>query len=206
MKFVGILIFIALIFSSCNNQTTNPVDPNSKESYYPVSIGSTWHYEGFDDLGNTSFDIKVIKDTTINGKKYSVFQKSKSGQYVSYAREENHITYELVKDASQNFLEVKTIDPNLSEESTWTYDFSQGNSNFTSIRTLKKTNQQIELDTKEIYNDVIIITLDIYNKGSNTKLISYQYYFAKGIGLIFAKIFENGKNTEQYSIISHTVK
>ncbi len=193
--FVCTVLFIVLTAGNCKKPSTPSTDNGD---YQPLTVGSEWNYTV---TGSNAGSYKVTilnRDTTINGKVYSVASNSAgvneyytkfNGEYLRYNKfaELNNQTIELLylKDKlgkGATWTEVKTVNVNLSGTpvpvtATLVFTIAEKGIDYT-----------VNGNTfKNVIKVTVAPSFSIFGSTQNPDSYDLQYYYALNVGLIYSK-------------------
>jgi len=208
-----IVIFVAFGFYSCKKD--NGAKP-SPDSYLPLTNGSSWSYQYSSDGGTA--DTLVITmtggSTKINGKTYynaaSVFRKNSS---LGYFYVGNHIYATRTIDGVSPAIELQLLNDTASVGYQWitqpTDNGKIGNKLARTVNTIKEKNIEHIIQGKtftDVTHTQVLLQYDSNDGYGYQTTITYDFYLAKGIGLI-----ENDANTlnvlhETETLFDYTIK
>lgn len=217
-KYLLVLFCTTLLFTanSCKKESDAAEEETVKgsDSYQPATAGSYWKYSG------TAAGVAETSTFTVTGKT-KVF---------------NNKTYVEVTQASQNFgnqtgyfyigdgsyaqrastyingitVELQYLKTNLEVGSTWTANITDnGQLNGIPARIIGKV---LEKDAKRTVNgksfaNVIHTSLDLqYNISGFSTVMTYEFYVAKGVGIIEIKSTSGGTVMSSSKITEYKIK
>jgi hypothetical protein len=155
-----------------NNQTTT-------DFYYPLTKGSTWTY-----TGTQNYTQRVLGDTTLNGKTYAIIGMYRFDDYLTstaraYWADSKFSSLGMYVTSSTEIVTLDTIPNSMWSTNSTVNDFTHHYDFVTAERGLIHT-----VLGKE-YSNVIKVHVDwSYINGGQTSTQHFDYYYAKGIGLI----------------------
>jgi hypothetical protein len=210
-----ILAAFVLFYSSCKKDSAN-MTPPSADSYFPVTAGSTWRYLDFTQSGTE--DTLTIKmtgvKTTINGKTYynATSSSTETGTGTDYFYAANHI----YANRALNSYAGTTVELKLFNDTA-----SVGNSLISSptdnglvdsvpsrtVNTIIAKNLTKTVGGKTFTN-VVHTEVDFqydYSEGYSTGFV-YDFYLAKGIGMIESQLTILGSVYEEEVILDYSIK
>ncbi|HZX58723.1 MAG TPA: hypothetical protein VFE54_08355 [Mucilaginibacter sp.] len=206
-------VFAVIIFCcfACKKEANQ--NPAAGE-YLPLTDGSTWKYKYASDGGSAdTLTIKMTGGTTlINGKTYyNAASTYKQGTSLGYFYAGNHIYATRTVDEGLGSIELQLLNDTASVGYQWltvpTENGQLGGTPVQTINTIKEKNITRTLNGKT-FNNVIHTQVQLqHNNGSGfATTVTYDFYLAKGIGLI-----ENDSNTldtlfETETLFDYTVK
>jgi hypothetical protein len=189
--------------------------PPAADSYMPVTAGSSWVY-----FVNTSSSIDTVtvkmntSNVTTNGKTYYTANATskQNGLVGIYFYEQNHIY------ATRNFniyanaiLELQLYNDTATINHSWiSYPSDNGNINNIQVRAISTIEQKGETKVfaNNTYTNVVHTEIDIqydYGSGYQTAYI-YDYYLAKGIGILGYNFRALNEFVESEGILSYSIK
>jgi hypothetical protein len=200
-----------------NGSTTGT---SNSDSYQPVTKGSTWNYVVSQYGLSLNFVYAMTGNTTVqNGLTLNEFnftvttQPTEQGYYIK-----NDHLYIIRQKHDINFKDVVVNVPYLKDDAavgdTWKGDnFDPGATDYTGQYTCKmlETNITKTINGKTFSNVFrthtdLTLTYTGSGTGSNQLIESYDYYIAKGVGIIELDDFENGIIIGTQVIGSYTIK
>ncbi|MBL7989716.1 MAG: hypothetical protein JNJ94_16770 [Chlorobi bacterium] len=194
-RVVAAMVFSVLLAACSDSSTpTDPATPNSQESYFPLTKGSTWMYNGL-----VTYTATMEGDTIVGGKTYQISRGSTGG--TSLVRKESGNYYQTLI-TPPNFTEIPMLKENAPEGTSWEYDGVANSTLNHYVYVLEKRDLKYTVNGKE-YSDVIKVNLKDTLKisGISINSQSVDYYYAKGVGLI-EFITPKGK----ISLVSYSIK
>jgi hypothetical protein len=214
------LLFILAIASVCiagckKDAPPGNGAPSAADSYMPVTSGSSWTY-----VLNTpsSIDTVTVKmnasNITTNGKTYYTANATskQSGLVGIYFYEKDHIY------ATRNFnnyanaiLELQLYNDTATINHSWTsYPSDNGSIDNVPIRAISTIEEKGETKVfgGNTYTNVVHTEVDIqYDLGSGYETTYiYDYYLAKGIGILGYNLRALNEFVESESILSYSIK
>lgn len=190
-------VLVAFIFCclGCKKDSNqNPADG----AYLPLTDGSFWKYSYASDGGTTdTLTVKMTGGTTlIDGKTYyNAASTYKKGTSLGYFYAGNHIYATRTADEGLGSMELQLLNDTASVGYQWiTIPNASGELGGTQVRTvntIKEKNITRTLNGKT-FTSVIHTQVQLQYKSSSGfgTSVTYDFYLAKGIGLI-----ENDANT-----------
>ncbi len=194
----GLLSIVVVIIFCCSGCKKEAKEAPSGE-YLPLTDGSTWKYNYTSDGGTTdTLILKMTGGTTlINGKTYyNAASTYKQGTSPGYFYAGNHLYATRTADVGFGSIELQLLNDTASVGYQWitipTADGTLGGSPVRTINTIKEKNLTRTLNGKTFTNVIHTQVEMQYSNGSVFgTAVTYDFYLAKGIGLI-----ENDANTE----------
>lgn len=221
IKKQALLIFIlGAIWSSCGlKEAIGPVSgTSSSDSYQPTTSGSTWKYDNqIIGIGDEDVTIKITGATAIFNNKtyYAATSTTKStGTSTGYFYTDGTIynTRTMVAQIGSS-VELQYLDISKSTGGTWTNKVNDsGYINGISGRFLGTMAEKGISKTigGKTFTNVIHTTIELqydYGLGAGFEtVITYQYYLAKGVGLIEIDSNVYGIDAGKETIVSYDVK
>jgi len=221
-----ILAFLAISYTGCKDSAYTPPPPSQANTYLPETAGSTWRYRDsiYSEPTDTATIAGVKIDTltfTINGGTtdfngricYNVGISSiQNGPGTAYFFAENHTfgLFEQVTPFGLTDFEV-LVDP-ASAGYSWvsapTLNTLLNGSPIRSVNTIVEKNivKKVGLQT---FTDVIhtSVNFEINVNGAGFHNIAYyDFYLAKGIGLIEKDAYVYGNLNETETILNYNIK
>ena len=193
------LLFVLAAFfvlSSCENNDNDDPRPDPEESYINTNAGSTWTYHetsNYDQVINES-DYTVTatnKDTTINNKKYHIYNYSYGGSQYLGINGADYYEYDSLPGGLGQIFERLYLKDNAAKGATWSQELSVTIPNFPVPVPLKVTNTLMDKGishtvNNQTYTDVIYVSTKL-----SSSLVPEQNfqsdirsYFTKNYGLI----------------------
>jgi len=122
-----ILLAATLIFTDCNKNDSNP-DSNTSGTYINANAGSTWTYHEDNSSGvtPTSSDYTVSstsQDSTINGRKYHVYNYSYGGSQYLAVSGHDYFQYDSIPITGGINVERLYLKDNAAQGDTWSQNF-----------------------------------------------------------------------------------
>ncbi|MFZ9296630.1 MAG: hypothetical protein ACO259_10555, partial [Bacteroidia bacterium] len=164
----------------------------------PLTVGSEWNYTV---TGSNAGSYKVTilnRDTTINGKTYSVASNSASvNEYYAKFNGE-YLRYNKFAELNNQTIELLYLKDKLAKGQTWTevktVNVTLGSSSVPVTATLVFTVAEKGIDyvvNGTTFKNVIKITVSpsfsIFGSTQNPDSYDLQYYYAFNVGLIYSK-------------------
>jgi hypothetical protein len=187
-----ILLAATLIFTACNKNDSNP-DSTTSASYINTHAGSTWTYHEDNSSGvtPTSSDYSVTstsQDSTINGRKYHVYNYSYGGSQYLAVLDHEYYQYDSIPVAGGENVERLYLKDNAAQGATWSQDFELTISNIPI--TLTATNKIIEKGISRTVNGQNYTNVTHVSTALSSALItsgltsSIDSYYAPNFGMI----------------------
>ena len=150
-RVVAAMVFSVLLAACSDSSTpTDPATPNSQESYFPLTKGSTWMYNGL-----VTYTATMEGDTIVGGKTYQISRGSTGG--TSLVRKESGNYYQTLI-TPPNFTEIPMLKENAPEGTSWEYDGVANSTLNHYVYVLEKRDLKYTVNGKE-YSDVIKVNL-----------------------------------------------
>jgi hypothetical protein len=214
LKTLLILIpFLPFCFSSCKKSTVDVSNfIATSDSYLPVSSGTTWTYNVSGVTGTTV--IKMTGSTTvINGKTYfNATSTSSQGSSPGYIYASNHLYATRGSNAAAGITaELQLFNDTAKVGYSWISSPSD-NGSFNgypvrTINTIKEINITKTVGSKTFTN-VMHTFIDLqYDYGTGFQsFITYDYYLAKGVGIIEDDAYSFGASAGSQTLVDFTIK
>lgn len=199
------------------SSNTNVSGVSSSNSYQPVSEGSTWVYNN-SVIGGTTVQstIKMTGGTTkFAGKTYYNASSISTGQAASNGYFYNDSNVYIVRSSSSAapglVVNMEYLDTRLPVGGTWTTPATDGGIingvPAQMVGTIMETGINKTIGNKT-FNNVIHTQIDLqYDYGSGFQsFMLYDYYVAKGVGMIEQDSKSFGIDVNKQTIVSYTVK
>jgi len=215
------LVAPLLLFTGCMHDVIGPKAPNASytnsSSYQPVTAGSTWTYSV--EAAGVAFDEKTTvmqgTTTTFNSNTYyvAVSTQKSDGSLTNNYYNHNGNAYVYREDAVQpdDITEVQYLDDAAAVGTTYiTLPNSLGTNGGKQVRWVGTIVEKgvIKQIGNHVFNNVIHTKTDLqYDSGSGyTSSAVYDYYVAKGVGIIELDASVAGVITAKQLIESYQVK
>ncbi len=194
--FICTLLFIVLCAGNCKKPSTP--DTSNTGDYQPLTVGSEWNYTV---TGSNAGSYKVTilnRDTTINGKVYSVASNSAAvNEYYAKFNGE-YLRYNKFAELNNQTIELLYLKDKLAKGQTWTevktVNITLGGSSVPVTATLVFTVADKGIDyvvNGTTFKNVIKVTVapsfSIFGSTQNPDSYDLQYYYAFNVGLIYSK-------------------
>ncbi len=194
--FICTLLFIVLCAGNCKKPSTP--DTSNTGDYQPLTVGSEWNYTV---TGSNAGSYKVTilnRDTTINGKVYSVASNSAAvNEYYAKFNGE-YLRYNKFAELNNQTIELLYLKDKLAKGQTWTevktVNITLGGSTVPVTATLVFTVADKGIDyvvNGTTFKNVIKVTVapsfSIFGSTQNPDSYDLQYYYAFNVGLIYSK-------------------
>lgn len=212
-KYLLAIITGAVLMAGCKSK--NDPKPASSDSYFPVTSGSTWSYNDVVNGANNTLTIKMTGATSVfNNKTYyqATSTSSANGTTIGYYYAANN-TFAI---RATNTAAAITIELQLGNDAqavgySWTTTPTDNGtvSGFPArtINTIKEVNITKAVNGKTFTN-VIHTQVNLqYNLGSGYQSTAlYDFYLAKGVGMIETDTSIGGAAYEKETITDYTIK
>jgi hypothetical protein len=194
MKTTLVILFAgSLFFTACSKKNNSTTPTATDTTYINTNAGSTWSYHKVDSSGATpaSSDYTVTstsQDSTINGRKYHVYNNSGGGNNYLALSGNDYYEYDSIPISGLGNVERLYLKDNLAVGKTWTQDFNFTVSNIPV--TLTATNTIAEKGISRTvnginYSNVIHVTTSLASVYVPSGLTSsIDGYYAPNYGLI----------------------
>lgn len=194
--FICTMLFIVLCAANCK-KTSTP-DSSTTGDYQPLTVGSEWNYTV---TGSNAGSYKVTilnRDTTINGKVYSVASNSAAvNEYYAKFNGE-YLRYNKFAELNNQTIELLYLKDKLAKGQTWTevktVNITLGGSSVPVTASLVFTVADKGIDyvvNGTTFKNVIKVTVapsfSIFGSTQNPDSYDLQYYYAFNVGLIYSK-------------------
>ena len=219
MKHFLFLIAVAAFFASGCISSKNDPKPgdgtSTSDSYFPVTAGSTWTYKEEIAGATSSTVIKMTGNTkTFNGKSYYEASSSSTvkGNQLGYFYSANH-DFAILQTIPGYGIDVEIHLGNDSKAAGYTWTTSPTVSGYVNgfpakmINTIKEKGISWVVNCKTFTN-VMHTQVDLqYDLGSGFMSYSvYDFYLAKGVGMIESDTGISGSIYDKETILSYNVK
>ena len=117
--FICTILFIVLTAGNCK-KPGNDNPPAAENTYQPLTVGSEWNYTVTGSNAGT-FKVTILnRDTTVNGKTYSVASNS-AGPNEYYAKfASDYLRFNKFPELNNQLIELLYLKDNLAKGQTWT--------------------------------------------------------------------------------------
>lgn len=194
MKRTLIFLTAALLFSACKKDDSSKNTP-STDVYANIASGSSWSYHQTDLSGTKpSSDYTVTStsnDTTINSRKYHVYQYSYGGSEYLAVDGHDYYQYDSIPITGGINIERLYLKDDASAGDTWKQDFSVTIPGFPLSVPLAVQNKMVEKGISRTvsgksFSNVIHVTTTLSATGipSSALSTSIDSYYAPNYGLI----------------------
>ncbi|MDR0507765.1 MAG: hypothetical protein LBH32_13260 [Dysgonamonadaceae bacterium] len=198
MKKLFVVIFAVVIFNPLFSQASN----NQITDYFPISIGNSWIYA---NASGKTTDVVMLKNSmpdpvTKDGTTLYLFEHQHLGigtTSILYSIKENKVLIMITKNIlGQNYERKAPYPVELAPAGQeWRYD-DRGDD-----YRLKTSRAVCSFDDKT-YNDCILVEERIVD--DNRTLRTKKSYYAKGIGLVYVTLQEQGEKETVYQKLMET--
>lgn len=154
-----LLIFslAAFIFTSCSKNNSD--NTTTTDTYINTNAGSTWNYHQVDSSGSTpsSSDYTLSsssQDTTINSKKYHIYNYSYGGSEYMALAGNNYYQYDSIPVTGGANIERLYLKDNVKAGTTWSQPFNLTIPNVPIPVTLTVTNNIVEKGISRTVNGI----------------------------------------------------
>jgi hypothetical protein len=184
-----------LFFSACSKKNNSTTPTTTDTTYINTSAGSTWSYQQVDSSGatpNTSaYTVtSTSKDSTINGRKYHVYNYSYGGNNYLALDGHTYYQYDSIPIPGGVNVERSYLKDNVAVGTTWKDDFNLTIPNIPVPVTLTATNTIAEKGISRTINGVSYSNVIHVSTTLSSALIpsgftsSIDTYYAPNYGLI----------------------
>jgi hypothetical protein len=212
-KILMLIISGAMLAAGCSKSKNNP-SPSS-DSYLPVTSGSTWTYNDVVNGSTSQLTVTMTGATTaFNSKTYynGTSSSTAKGNSTGYFYAANHgYAIRATSAAAGLTIELQMGNDAQAVGYTWTTTPSDnGTVNGVpaqTVNTIKEKNVTKVVNGKTFTN-VIHTQVDLqYNLGTGFQSVAiYDFYLAKGVGLIETDTSVSGSPYELQTITNYTIK
>lgn len=188
--FFGLCLFLSLAFFSCQKEVSiDTITGNNSNNYQPLTAGSFWTYK--DSASGSTRTITIInKQKTINNRLYTVALTTASAD-TGYMAVDGADYFTLAQGNSSNTgapfdLVFHYLNDTAAIGSSWEEIAGQGSGFTAYIKTTIKEKDITHTVAGKTFDSVIHTRLDLKYDiyGSIEDFGSYDYYIAKGVGVI----------------------
>ncbi len=196
MKTKLVILFAAtLFFTACSKKNDSTTPTTTDTTYINTNAGSTWSYHEADSSGatpkNSDYTVtSTSQDSTINGRKYHVYNYSYGGNNYLALSGNDYYQYDSIPVSGGVNVERLYLKNNLAAGSTWTQDFNLTIPNIPVPVTLTATNTIAEKGISRTVNGVSYSNVIHVSTTLASLLIpsgftsSIDNYYAPNYGLI----------------------
>ncbi len=173
-------LLLAFIFMSCDSAIEPPASSND---YFPLTVGSSWTYQGdLYNLQDKTFSFSCI-DTQYFEKSVRVLLDRSVSAGMRYYKSGDTIFMLWSNDGSTTPFYVPYLVPKI--DAKWSTEFSGGLWSTTKVTsTVQSTNDTLTVLGAK-YSDVMKVSLEsIYTVLDKIDTVVGVHYFSKGVGLI----------------------
>ena len=190
-----ILFAVTLSFTACSKKDNSTTPTTNNSSYINTTAGSTWSYHEVDSSGatpkNSDYTVtSTSQDSTINGRKYHVYNYSYGGNNYLALSGNDYYQYDSIPVSGGVNVERLYLKDNLAAGATWTQDFNLTIPNIPFPVTLTATNKIVEKGISRTVNGVNYSNVIHVSTSLSSALISSGFtsaidtYYAPNYGLI----------------------
>jgi hypothetical protein len=190
-----ILFAVTLSFSACSKKDNSTTPTTNNSSYINTTAGSTWSYHEVDSSGatpkNSDYTVtSTSQDSTINGRKYHVYNYSYGGNNYLALSGNDYYQYDSIPVSGGVNVERLYLKDNLAAGASWTQDFNLTIPNIPFPVTLTATNKIVEKGISRTVNGVNYSNVIHVSTSLSSALISSGFtsaidtYYAPNYGLI----------------------
>lgn len=196
MKTKLIIVFaVTLFFTACSKKDNSATPTTTDTTYLNTNAGSTWSYHEADSSGatpvNSDYTVtSTSQDSTINGRKYHVYNYSYGGNNYLALSGNDYYQYDSIPVSGGVNVERLYLKDNLAAGTTWTQDFTLTVPNIPVPVTLTATNKIAEKGISRTVNGVSYSNVIHVSTTLASALIpsgftsSIDTYYAPNYGLI----------------------
>lgn len=190
-----ILFAVTLSFNACSKKDNSTTPTTNNSSYINTTAGSTWSYHEVDSSGatpkNSDYTVtSTSQDSTINGRKYHVYNYSYGGNNYLALSGNDYYQYDSIPVSGGVNVERLYLKDNLAAGASWTQDFNLTIPNIPFPVTLTATNKIVEKGISRTVNGVNYSNVIHVSTSLSSALISSGFtsaidtYYAPNYGLI----------------------
>jgi hypothetical protein len=126
-----ITCFAVFIFTACTKNNSDNTTP-AAESYLNTNAGSSWNYHSVDSSGTTPVNsdytlTSSTQDTTINSKKYHIYNVSIGGNQYMNLTGNDYYQYDSVPVPGGEKIERLYLEDNAAVNQSWSQTFTLNN-------------------------------------------------------------------------------
>lgn len=212
-KYMLLFAAAAVLMAGCKSKKNDP-KPGS-DSYFPVSSGSTWSYKDVVGDANNTLTITMTGATSVfNSKTYYTASSVSSAHGTStgyYYAADNAYAIRATNVSAGITIELQMGNDSKAVGDTWTTTPTDNGtiSGFPArtVNTIKEKGITKVVNGKT-FTDVIHTQVDLqYNLGSGfTSTALYDFYLAKGVGMIETDTSVSGNIYEKETITDYSIK
>ena len=190
-----------------------PTEGPTSDSYWPVTAGNSWTYRDVTGGGAGTFTIKMTGETyTINNKTYYTSSSLQNGvNVIAYIYEQDHV-YAL-RDTLDNLstsIELQLCDDAEPTGYTWTMqctdDGTLSGVPVQSVNQIVSANDDMTVNGKTYHNVIHTQVKLQYDLGKGFETVAiYDFYLAKGVGMIEADTSSGTTLIESETLASYSV-
>jgi len=189
-----LLLAAILFFTACNKNDSNP--NTTSNAYINTNAGSSWTYHETDSSGatpsNSDYTVtSTSEDSTINGKKYHVYNYSNGGnEYLSHTGSD-YYQYDSIPVSGGVNIDRLYLKDNASVGTTWSQSFTLSIPNAPIPVPITLTNKVVEKGISRIVNGTSYSNVTHVSSSISSSLIpsssfssSINGYYAPNYGMI----------------------
>ena len=209
---VLLLISVSFCMPGCKKDTVKnkPVEigTTASDSYFPVTTGSTWRYQD----GSSFFDITITDTTTVfDGKAYinaSSYDLAHSRLYEEYFYAGDHLFATKFTPFENGHFDLQVLNDTMAVGHSWTappaYEGLIYQIKATCTTTIKEKGISMTI-YGATFTNVVHTQVDMryFVNNAYDELGKYDFYFAKGVGIVKSTCSINGETRE---IRSYNIK
>jgi len=221
-----VLAFLAIGYAGCKDNAYTPPPPSPPDSYFPETYGSNWKYRDsiYGEPTDTVpiFGVRIDTVTyTMNGATtdfngdicYNVDVVSKlNGRSTAYFHVDYHLNSLMESTAPYGLTDLQLLIDTASVGQTWT--FGPTNNGILNNSPVKATTTIVEKNINKVVNGITYpnvfhtsINLQVNVNGAGFHSIAnYDFYLAKGFGLIEKDANFYGLLNETKTLLNYNVK
>jgi hypothetical protein len=189
-------LFMVLLSISCKKKNdSSPAPVPATTNYQPVTSGSTWTYSSAYSTGSSNYTLTATsKDSVFNGRTYKVFSNSNGANEYYCISGSDYYRYAFVNALNQS-VDLLYLKDNAAVGDKWsdTKNITIQGVAVTAVIETKIAEKNISYSVNgKTYTNVIHIKVSpAFSVGSLsivTTTNDVNYYFAKGVGLIYSNV------------------
>lgn len=198
MKTKNLMFFIAAaLIASCGKDNTNSPDPGKTGPYINITAGSSWTYHEVNSSGATPTSADYIitstsNDTTINSKKYHVYNYSYGGSQYLNLSGNDYYQFDTIPGGGGGNVERLYLKDNAAAGTTWSQNFTLIIPGVPIPIPLTVTNKIVEKDISRTINNISYSHVIHVSTSLSSALItpasaltsSIDSYYANNYGLV----------------------
>ncbi|TSD63947.1 hypothetical protein FFF34_015380 [Inquilinus sp. KBS0705] len=205
-RFLPLVVVLLVFINGCKKDTPDlngykPADHTYDNSYMPLSKGSTWNYTSGSGEQMVKTSLTLTGDsTTINNRTYKLMLNKTTGapDKTQYYYNAQHL-YSVSENAGGVSLEYFCLNDQLFTGNTWNAKLTptglvNGVPGRISGQVVERNVTKIVLGKTYIYviHTRLSVQYDYSHTGEYKEYGSYDYYFAKGVGIIQSNVTLGG--------------